>query len=203
MSKTEDTKSPVEALKEVAAALNREASPIADAQKREAYERAKQAADLNRLADSLNRISKGLRWIDRTSLWWIAKPLRRTATALMKLTPAELAETDAKEALKVTADALDKASGAVAACAMIINDPKASGKLENIWESMPERYKNRRVLMPVGGHLAMHLISSILKNTADAVRNADPEEIANVSYYIEGVATATKEVMDHWTDPNA
>ena len=54
-----------------------------------------QTAALKTTADSLNQFSKGLRWIDETSLGWIAKPLKRTASALMKLTPAEMDEPEA------------------------------------------------------------------------------------------------------------
>ena len=69
--------------------MERESKPLTVADLTSLRKVVQRAAALNEIADGLKRLSKGLRWIDETSLGWIAKPLKRTGAALMKLTPAD------------------------------------------------------------------------------------------------------------------
>ena len=182
MSSTEDTKSPVEALKEAAEALERESRPLADADLDSLRRDVKRAAVLNEIADGLKRLSKGLRWIAEP-LEWISKPLKRTAAALAKLTPADLAE--AEEALSATAEALVTTARAVGG-SLLDHGPmpvEYYRKLEKIGNVLPGH-------MYSIGHPPMNLISRTLNQTAEAVRIDDSSHLMAASDRLGAIAEA-------------
>ena len=160
MSNMEDTKSPVEILKEAARALSREAEPLTSSTK------VQRAAALKEIADNLKRLSKGLRWI-AAPLEWIAKPLKCTAAALMNLTPAALNGSGANYALGETAVALTMTAQAVRG---ILTDnsfspPECYEKLKEIKNILPSRLRSR-------GNSTMTIISCALTKTALTVRES-------------------------------
>ena len=180
MSSTEDTKSPIEALTEAAEVLKRETSPLTG-EGSEVHRKVKQAVGLKKLAANLKRVANGLRWIDEP-LGWVGEPLERTAAALIKLTPADLAE--AKIALEVTADGLKMVAEAVSGLG-IINGTCATKKLDGIEKNLPEWLPEQlRRLRP------MVLISNVLKQASDALRSDYLEDWENAYNYLEVIATA-------------
>ena len=198
MSNTKDSKSPAEALKEAAEALEREAKPLADDDSESLRKVIKRASALNKVAEDLKHLSKGLRWIAEP-LEWIAKPLKRASAALMKMTPAEMDGPEAEEALNATADALSATAMAAMKGGLIDHSPMPSEcyrKLEEIGNFLPERFYSL-------GHPPMHLIAKVLTDTADAVRSADPENLRDQTYYLDGVIVAIEKAKAAETAQNS
>ena len=178
MSNTEDSKSPLDALQEAAAELEREATPLAK-NNPDTLTRIHHAGTLHEAADSLTQVAKGLQWI---GLRWVPEPLKRTAAALMKMTPADMTE----GALSTTADALDAAADAMSE--LLLNNLTEGGeKLDAIRLALPiSRMREGSV---------MDVIAEALTQAAGAVRASDQaaDQLRGASSSLEAITRAIEQ----------
>ena len=154
MNNTEDGKGPLDELQKAAEALKREVDPLAQDDPATAT-KILLAGALQETADDLKRLAKGLEWL---GLRWVPEPLKRTAEALTKLTPADIAEDE--KALSTAADALLATAGAMNE--LLVEDTIGGpAKLELLWRSLGVRHRS-----------AMDAIVGSLTKTAKAVGSA-------------------------------
>ena len=174
MSNTEDSKSPIKTLQEAAEALKREAEPLDLSDREISTRRIILATTLQETADGLKRLAKGLKWI---GLRWVPEPLKRTAVALMKLTPADIAE---------GAEALSKAAAALRAAAGAMDDRLLDDKLKG-------SQKLEEVRRSLGNHSALETTEGSLVKTAEAVGNASS---ADQEAAIDGLRIASSRLLE-------
>ena len=189
---TEDSKSPIEVLEEAAAALQREAKPLAGADIQAVKQLVERVSLLKEIADSLETISKGLGWLDQP-LGWIAHPLERTAAALQKLPIADLVK---PEILSGTANALDTTSRAVREDLMVCGWDRQAA-LEDALKDSLEAMGRRHITSGLG------YIAGTLQQAAEALRKDEPNDLWAAARELTKVATAIDKAMKSEDKPSA
>ena len=174
---TKDPRSPLETLQETAAALKREAGALAKDDPATDM-RIRHIGALKETAVDLKRLAKGLKWI---GLRWVPVPLKRTAAALMKLTPADIAE--GEKALIAASAALD----ATASAAM--NEQLLLG------EGL-ERLEEVRLCLGMDHLSVLGSINSSLKRTAAAVTRASSAGHEIASSDLEVASSHLREIVN-------